>query len=542
MRRHEDDSITVPEISPVWLYGFLLAAMVVLVYGRVGENDFILWDDPYYFYENPMVVKGLSWLGVGWAFVTFTASNWHPLTWLSHMLDATLFGLSPQAVHGMNLFWHVACVLLVFVFFRRLGASSLAAFLMAAFWGMHPLRVESVAWAAERKDLLCAFFFLAATFSYLRYANDPKKFSYGWTTGWFVLALLSKPMAVTWPCVALLLDYWPLRRLRFGWKKILLEKVLWFVFSAVASLLTVWAQTKNDAVKTLLDFPLTDRVANAFIAYGVYIRQTLWPFNLTVFYPYPYSVSILDALVSFFILLFVTGLVFLKRSRYPYLLWGWLFYLGVLFPVIGIIQVGGHAHADRYTLLPQLGWIAGCGLLVDRVLTHKKMRRTAAYAVITIVAVFSLMTFKQIDAWKNSLTLFNQNLVAAGENETAHFHLGLSYLQAHQLDLAVTHFSAALQMNPRDVTTLNNLGVAYLRKHQIDSAQECFRRALMANPQAAQPYFHLGVIKLHQGLYDEAVKYLDRAIERAPDWNEARALREQILRSGASGYIDEIEK
>ena len=541
MRRHEGEFTSVPKISPVWLYGFFLAAMVVLVYGRIGENDFILWDDPYYLYENPMVVKGFSWLGVGWAFVTFTASNWHPLTWLSHMLDATLFGLSPQAAHGMNLFWHVACVLLVFVFFRRLGASSLAAFLMAAFWGMHPLRVESVAWAAERKDLLCAFFFLAATLSYLRYANDPKKFSYGWTTGWFVLALLSKPMAVTWPCVALLLDYWPLRRLRFGWEKILLEKALWFVLSAVAALLTVLAQTKSDAVKTLLDFPLTDRVANAFIAYGIYIRQTLWPFNLTVFYPYPYSVSILDVLVSFFVLLFITGLVFLKRSRYPYFLWGWLFYLGVLFPVIGIVQVGGHAHADRYTLLPQLGLIAGCGLFVDHLLTSRKMRRVVAYAAITIVAVLSLMTFKQLDAWKNSVTLFNQNLVAAGENETAHFHLGLSYLQANQLDLAVTHFSAALQMNPRDVTTLNNLGVAYLRQHQVDLAQEFFFRALMMDPEASQPYFHLGVIKFRQGLHGEAIQYLNKAVEHAPDWNEARALRDQILRSSASGDINKIE-
>ncbi|HON59202.1 MAG TPA: tetratricopeptide repeat protein [Smithella sp.] len=542
MRSNQGDFKKIAQNPHVWLCGLLLAAMVAGVYWRVGKNEFIVWDDPYYIYENPLVASGLSWLGVGWAFVTFTASNWHPLTWLSHMLDTTLFGPTPRAAHFVNLLWYAGCVLLAFAFFMRLRASFLMAFLMAAFWGAHPLHVESVAWAAERKDLLCAFFFLAAMISYLRCAEGEKRFSYGWTTAWFVLALLSKPMAVTWPCVALLMDYWPLQRLHLGWKKLLREKLPWFVLSAAVSLLTVVAQTKSDAVKTLLDFPLGDRIANALMAYGVYIRQTLWPFDLTVFYPYPYSISATGALVSFGVLCSVTGLVFIKRQRYPYLLWGWLFYLGALFPVIGIVQVGGHAHADRYMLIPQLGLIVGGGLFVEEVLTGKKTRRLAFAAAVTIIAVFCVLTLRQVASWKNSVTLFNQNLIAAGENETAHFHLGLSYLQSGRLDLAVTHFSAALQMNPRDVTTLNNLGVAYFRMNQADLAEECFRRAIAADPQAAAPHFHLGLLKYRQGLVQEAVKQMDQAVRLNPSWQEARILREKMLSSGLREPSRPVEK
>jgi len=531
MRSNRDDCENVAECSRIGLYGFLLAATVALVYFRVGENAFIVWDDPDYIYENPVVSSGLSWLGVGWAFVTFTASNWHPLTWLSHMLDTTLFGPTPRAAHFINLLWYIGCVLLAFVFFVRLRASLWTAFLMAALWGVHPLHVESVAWAAERKDLLCAFFFLAAMMAYLRYAEDNKKISYGLTTAWFVAALLSKPMAVTWPCVALLLDYWPHQRLRLGWKKLLGEKLPWFLLSAAASAVTVFAQTKSDAVKTLLEFPLSDRLANALLSYAVYLRQTLWPFNLTVFYPYPSSIGATETLAALGLLLFVTGLVFIQRRRYPYLLWGWLFYLGVLFPVIGVIQVGGHAHADRYMLIPQLGLMIGCGRFAEEALTGGKWRQIVVAAVVMILVAFCVLTFRQIAYWRDSVTLFYQNLVAVGENETAHFNLGAAYLQEKRFDRAAVHFIAVLEMNPKDVATLNNLGLAYLGMNQSGPAEDCFRKAIAADPQSAPPHFHLGLLKYRQGLFKEAVEQMDQAVRLNPSWREARILREKMLSS-----------
>jgi len=317
-------------------------------------------------------------------------------------------------------------------------------------------------------------------------------------------------------------------------KNTVLEKIPWFLLSILSSWITVIAQTKSEALKSLSDFPLMDRIANTFISYAVYMGQTLWPQNLTVFYPYPYSVSIVSAVASFLLLGMITYVAFLKRHQHPYVLWGWLFYLGVLFPVIGVIQVGGHAHADRYTLLPQLGLIIAGGAFTRHLLTGGKIRCIAATAALAVITIFSLLTFKQVSYWKDNITLFNQNLEAAGKNETAHFNLGCAYLQKNQLDLSITHFLAALQMNPKDVTTLNNLGIAYLRKNQTRWAEECFRKAIEVDPHVAQPYYHLGVLKYRQGFMDEAMAYLDQAAQLAPQWREIGFLRDRIMRSQQS--------
>ncbi|MGD0278960.1 MAG: tetratricopeptide repeat protein [Smithella sp.] len=521
----------------LWPWIVTLALLIALPYIQMESHEFINWDDHIYIYDNPIVSAGLSWLGVGWAFITGTASNWHPLTWISHMLDSSLFGPTPMAVHLVNMLWYTGSVLLAFFLFLRLDASPVAAFFMAAFFGLHPLHVESVAWASERKDLLCAFFFLAATISYLDYVRKSKRSLYFLTTFLFVLSLLSKPMAVTWPCVALLFDYWPLRRLNNEPKRVIHEKIPWFALSIISSIITLIVQNKSEAIKSLTDFPFINRLANSGISYLEYIRQSLWPFGLTVFYPYPWSIDTLGVLVSCCILGLITLVVFRQRRKHPYLLWGWLFYLGVLFPVIGLIQVGAQAHADRYTLLPQLGLILATGLFLDKALTNKKIRRTTAVTMTVILAILMIMTFRQVSYWRDSKTLFYQNLDVAGENELAHFNLGLAFFQNNQLELAVTHFLAAAKINPREVTTYNDLGIVYARLNKTSLAEDCFKQAIRLDPKVAQPHFHLAILKIKQGHLSEAMEHLNEAVRLAPDWIEARKLRDTMRESSSDPFF-----
>jgi protein O-mannosyl-transferase len=524
-----DDQLT--KKSELWPWLVMLIILIVLPYAQMKSHEFINWDDHVYIYDNPIVSSGLSCLGFGWAFITGTASNWHPLTWISHMLDSSLFGPMPEAAHLVNMLWYIGCVLLAFLLFLRLDASPKAAFFMAAFFGLHPLHVESVAWASERKDLLCAFFFLAATIAYLGYARKPQKPLYFLTTFLFVLSLLSKPMAVTWPCVALLLDYWPLKRLHHERRQIIYEKIPWFILSIISSIITIIVQNKSNAIKSLIDLPLITRLANAAISYMEYVRQSLRPFDLTVFYPYPPSMNIPGVIIACCILSFVTVVAFRQRQKRPYLLWGWLFYLGVLFPVIGLIQVGAQAHADRYTLLPQLGIILAAGLFLDKSMTNKKIRRSAATIMTVVIAILMILTFRQVSYWKDSKTLFYQNLDIAGENELAHFNLGSAYLQNNRFELAVTHLSAAANMNPAEVTTYNNLGIAYAKLNKSLFAEACFNQAILLNPDVAQPHFHLAALKFNEGHPDEALKHLDEAVRLAPEWKEAGDLRDKVNKS-----------
>lgn len=335
-------------------------------------------------------------------------------------------------------------------------------------------------------------------------------------------------MAVTWPCVALLLDFWPLKRFRGEFKKVVYEKIPWFTLSIIVSIITVIVQDKSRAVKSLVEFPMTERLANAVVSYLEYIHQSVLPFDLTVFYPYPYSFDANDIIMACSILILITIVAVWQRNQRPYLLWGWLFYLGVLFPVIGIVQVGEQAHADRYTLLPQLGLILAVGLSFDKLMKEIKIRRYAAIVIAPFIAVLMALTLQQVSYWKNTETLFSQNLAVAGENELAHFNLGTAYLQGKQLDLAVTHLLAAAKMNPTDVTTFNNLGVAYAGMNQDYLAEACFRQAILLDPEIAQPYFHLASLRVKQGHLEEAMKYIDKAARLAPQWNEINKLRDKV--------------
>ncbi|MBN1364653.1 MAG: tetratricopeptide repeat protein [Syntrophaceae bacterium] len=506
----------------LWIGSAFLSLLILIPYLQMHSHEFIIWDDPYYIYKNPIVSKGLSLLGIGWAFITVVTANWHPITWISHMLDSSLFGPTPLASHMVNILLYSGCVLLSFLLFSELGASIPAAFFMAAFWGLHPLHVESVAWASERKDLLCAFFFLSALLVYLKYTRKNNLSLYLLTTALFLFSLFSKPMAVTWPCVVFLLDYWPLQRFNNELKRVIYEKIPWIVLSIFSSIATIIAQSKSEAIKSFIEFPLTDRVANAAISYLVYIRQTIWPSELTIFYPYPYYINTTGVIFACLVLGIITLVVTRQKQNHPYLLFGWLFYLGVLFPVIGIIQVGIQAHADRYMLLPQLGLILAAGLFLDKTITKINFRRFTVIMIMMIIPVLISITFRQVSYWKDNNTLFHQNLMAAGENELAHFNLGSAYLENNEPEMAISHLLNAAKMNPTEVTTFNNLGIAYTQLNNFSLAAACFKQAILLNPEMAQPHFHLAVLKFNKGLFNEAVDHLNEAVRLAPDWVKAR--------------------
>lgn len=518
-----------------WPALVLLGLLVVTPYLQVINHEFINWDDPEYIFNN-RVTSGLTWPGVSWAFTTNHVANWHPLTWLSHMLDTTLFGFSPRGVHLVNVAWHALNSVLVCMLFRRLGASIVASFFMAAFFGLHPLRVESVAWAVERKDLLCAFFFLSATISYLKYARKTTIQSYIIVTSLFILSLLSKPMAVTWPCVALLLDYWPNRQhKKFG--SAVYEKIPWFLLSVIASVITLMVQDKGNAVKSLTVFPLMTRIANVGVSYLEYIRQSFWPVDLTVFYPLGQINTVL-ALSAWPILVIITITAYLQKGKRPYLLWGWLFYLVVLIPVIGVIQVGNQAHADRYTYLPQLGLILSVGLLLDQGIVGKMSRQVVVAAMCILLSLLFVLTFKHVGYWKNSQLLFTQNLKVVGENFLANFNVATACSQTNQLDTAVFHFLRAaklkpddpavyinlgnvyhrlgryheaeavyleaIRLNPKSTVTYVNLGNSYVKMNQYVKAEEMYRGAMASDPTFAYAYFCLSELKFLQGLFAES--------------------------------------
>jgi tetratricopeptide (TPR) repeat protein len=498
-----------------WIALALLGLLVMTPYLQVATHEFINWDDPVYIFNNQVVASGLTWSGASWAFITGHAANWHPLTWLSHMLDTSLFGPTSRGAHLVNVTWHILNSILVYILFQRLGASLVASFFMAAFFGLHPLHVESVAWASERKDLLCAFFFLAATISYLHYVRKPTLKSYTVVTCLFILSLLSKPMAVTWPCVALMLDYWPNQRLkRLG--SLLYEKLPWLVISIISSLITLMVQEKGHAIKSLGVFPLTSRLANTGISYLEYVRQSLWPVGLTVYYPHPQTINIVLALSSWLSLVIITVIALRQKVKRPYLLWGWLFFLGVLMPVNGLIQVGNQAHADRYTYLPQLGLILAAGLFLDQILVDKKIRRVGAAAMCVPLAFLWVLTFKQVSYWKNSQSLFTQNLEVAGENFLANFNLATASSQANKLNKAVFHFLQAAKLNPQDPDTYINLGNTYQRLGQYNVAVTTYLEALRLDPKRAVAYLNLGncYVKLNQDVKAEEI--YNKAIENDP--------------------------
>jgi hypothetical protein len=475
----------------------LLAVVTVIAYIGVFRNDFVHYDDDIYVTENSHVRQGLSWDNVGWAFTTIHAYNWHPLTWLSHMLDVQLFGLNPAGHHFTNVFLHVLATLLLFGFLRyATGKIRISAF-AAALFALHPAHVESVAWVAERKDVLSAVFWFATMWTYVYYTRRPGAGRYALVLLLFTLGLMAKPMLVTLPVIVLLLDYWPLERLAANGPslgRLIVEKLPLLLLSAASAIITVIAQ--HEAIGGFNRFDLATRISNAVVSYCVYIRQAFWPHGLAVFYPYAEHPLPLEAAAGALLLVIITAAVVRAGRQKKYLVTGWLWYIVALLPVIGIVQVGDQAHADRYTYLPFTGifivlsW--GLKTIADRLHKSKVLLVTAAAGV--VLPAMTGTTAKQVGYWKNDLTLFSHAVAVEKNGFMAYNNLGLTLYTTGRMDEACADYLKALEIKPDFAEAHFNLGNLLADRGRTDEAIAHFRRTLEIKPHLAEAHINLGIL------------------------------------------------
>jgi tetratricopeptide (TPR) repeat protein len=529
---------------------FGLVAVTWAVFGQTLAHDFVNFDDHVYVYDNPLIIRGLSAEGITSAFTHTHARNWHPLTTVSHMLDCQLYGLNASGHHLTNVILHTISVLLLFLVLNQMTGALWQSAFVAAIFAIHPLHVESVAWIAERKDVLSGLFFMLTLGAYAWYAQAPSPPRYLLVVLLVGFGLMAKPMLVTLPFVLLLLDYWPLARIggqrsEIGsrLRRLITEKIPLFLLSFFSCIATLFAQRQNP---TAIDqLPFVWRLNNTFVSYVTYIWQMLWPARLAVFYPYPNNrVPIVEVILAISFLVSVTLLVIYLRRAKPYLVTGWFWYLGMLVPVIGLVQVGEQVHADRYTYLPQIGlyimiaWTAGDLLLESTARVHRAL--ASAVAAIAIVSL-GVRAFGQASYWKNSETLWNNTLAVTGENDVAHNNLGFLFLRRGQLDEAISQFQAALNIRSRNSETHYNLGAALIqsnlgnalaRKQLWDEAIDHLQEAVRLRPDYADAYFNLGSVLFQQGHIEQAIAQWRKALAIRPrdaeaHRNVASALRGQ---------------
>src|SRR5437588_4822636 len=457
------DRRQVPSRSQVVLVYLFLTAITWLVFGQTVSHDFVNFDDHVYVYDNPLVTGGLTIHGVVGAFIHPHARNWHPLTTISHMLDCQLYGLNAGGHHFTNVVLHTIAVLLLFRVLRVTTGALWPSAFVAALFAIHPLHVESVAWVSERKDVLSAVFFMLTLAAYVRYARAPSPERYSIVAMIFALGLMLKPMLVTVAFVLLLLDYWPLRRFDKGtqftgrgiaswlnqrpsYQQLFLEKTPLLVLSGLSCLVTIWAQ--DQATGSLEQLPFTWRLNNALVSYIEYVRQTFWPARLAVFYPFPNNpLSIWKVTLASAFLLTVSAIAIFLRKKRPYVLTGWFWYVGMLVPVIGIVQIGEQGHADRYTYLPQIGLFLLIVWGVADLANTWHLRREYLWLAATItIAVLSYRAAVQTSFWKNSERLWDHALSVTSDNDFAHNNLGFLHLRRGELDESVSHFETALRI------------------------------------------------------------------------------------------------
>jgi hypothetical protein len=533
----------------VILVSLVLVAATIVAYWPVRDNGFVNFDDNDYITDNRGVQAGLSAEGLRWAFTTTAASNWHPLTWLSLQLDYQLSGLDPYGFHRSNVLLHLVNTLLLFGLLRRMTAALWRSALVAALFALHPLHVESVAWASERKDVLSTLFWMLTLWGYLLYVQRPTAWRYLGVVLPFVLGLLAKPMLVTLPCVLLLLDYWPLRRFPGqaaaepdapaprpaaspGW--LVVEKLPLLLLAAASCGVTVYAQRRGGSLGTLDYFPLSLRAANAVLAYAGYILKMLWPLHLAPFYPHPRQLpatwqEAAQVVAAGLLLAGVTAVVLWQSRRRPYLLVGWLWYVGTLVPVIGLVQVGLQAMADRYTYVPLIGLFLmvawGLGEVAVR---GREWARLASLAAALALVACTICSSIQVGYWHDSKTLWEHTLHVTTDNYMAHTDLAAELPDDTEgRGMAMQHYNRALEANPRFYPALIDRGILFARQGLIAKAQDDFRAALEIAPNDATAHYNMGKVLAQQGQRAEAVQHLNAAVELAEATHQD-ALAERI--------------
>jgi len=591
-------NLSSPEIRRDLIVALLLALVTLAIYGPTVRHDFINYDDGGYIYRNPQVQAGLTKTGLIWALTAFTESNWHPLTWLSHMLDCQLFGLRPGWHHLVSVLFHVANSILLFWVLKRMTAAPWRSAMTAALFALHPMHVESVAWAAERKDVLSTLFWMLTMGAYARYAEHSGMTRYLPVAAFLALGLMSKPMLVTLPLVLLLLDYWPLARIRVGkgaasarqrsgspakeaergksLGRLVVEKLPLLVLAIGSCLVTVVAQSAGGALTPVERLSLHDRVANALMAYLKYIGMAFWPAGLAVYYPYPTALPAWQWIGAAMTLAVVSAVVLWQRRRRRYLLGGWLWFLGTLVPVIGVVQVGTQAMADRYTYIPYVGLFLAVvwglaelaaarelhSLNVGRGGRPRPDRRRAEPGVahpgvvgwfrsqgvlplrmgiiaMSIAAVFgcAVTAWFQVSCWRNSITLFEHSLEVTAGSDVAQDSLGLALMAQRRPKEAIMHYREALRINPFFGPTHYNLGNALEAVGKPDEAIESYRTSLRLRPDLLRARERLVTVLLGAGKRDEAVDQCRLFLRDAPNHHEVRLLLAKALM--AQGKTDE---
>ncbi|HEY7416059.1 MAG TPA: tetratricopeptide repeat protein, partial [Ktedonobacteraceae bacterium] len=486
--------------------------------------DFVNYDDPSYVYQNTRITSGLSLSNVVWAFTHVHSENWHPLTTLTHMLDCQLYGLKAGWHHFSNVFLHTIAVVLLFLALERMTGAFWRSAFVAAVFAVHPLHVESVAWIAERKDVLSGVFFMLTLLAYFHYARAPSGGRYLTLAVVVALGLMSKPMLVTLPFVLLLLDYWPLARLQArqaGFirrlSQLILEKIPLIALSAASGIVTFLAQ--RGAIGWTEQLSVSARISNAIATYVVYIFQMLWPAKLAVFYPHPENrLPMWTITLSLVLLVGITIAASLLRKKAPYLIVGWLWYLGMLVPVIGLVQVGWQGHADRYTYLPQIGlYIAVTWAVADLTASWRFQRAVLAAASVLIVATLSWCAWLQTSYWRDSETLFTHALAVTRNNDVALNNLGIIFLDRGQLDDAVSKLRAAIDLRPENGPAHDNLAKALLREGRVSEAMVHYRKFLEIEPGNIEARNTLGTALIQQGRVREAITQWQEALALQPD-------------------------
>ena len=553
-------------------YTYLVVVLLILAsliaFGRIQSNDFTNYDDPRLITANSHIQTGFNAESIKFAFTNSKLEYWHPITWLSIILDWRLFGDNASGHHLVSLLWHIGSAILLFLFLNKTTGALWPSAFVAAFFALHPLRVESVAWAAERKDVLSVFFGMATIYAYSYYAEKPKLSKYFICLTLFALSLMSKPTLVTLPCVLLLLDYWPLGRLQkvltsqtvpvlfdngIGKKKskklkvessvdkkiakpvqsgrqligkLLWEKVPFFLLAIVLSVMLIWQLRADNYMGPLQVFPFSDRIMNAILSYVAYLGKTFWPVDLAVFYPYLRSFPIWQVLGASLLLLGISTAVICLVKKAPFLAVGWLWYAGVLFPVSGIMQTGDQAIADRYTYFPSIGIAIILVWGVVYLFSKEKLRKMILIpAVVIILAALIFLTWQQCGYWKNSKSLFSHVLQATKENIVAHNNLGVALAAEGKLGEAIPHYLEAIRINPGAAVSYLNLGGALSAQGKNDEAIAQYLAAIKINPYYPQVHFTLASTLVNQGRIEEAIA----AIKLNPNQEEAHSMLGVLL-------------
>jgi tetratricopeptide (TPR) repeat protein len=502
----------------------VLAALTWAVFGQTLRHDFVNYDDPRYVYQNTRITSGFNIAGVAWAFTHVHSENWHPLTTITHMLDCQLYGLKPGGHHFTNVLLHTVGVILLFLVLRQMTRALWRSAFVAAVFAIHPLRVESVAWVAERKDVLSGVFFMLTLLAYVHYTRAPSTWRYLMVAFVFALGLMCKPMLVTLPFVLLLLDYWPLRRITDKRSAVgrqllsmFLEKVPLIALSAVSSVITFLAQ--RGALGWTEQLPMLARVNNALMTYVVYMLQMFWPSNLAVFYPHPENrLPAWQITLALVVFIGITTAALILRKKAPYFITGWLWYVGMLVPVIGLVQVGWQGHADRYTYLPQIGlYIAGTWAVADLSASSRRRRILLGAAALLVIGALSCSAWIQTSYWRDSETLFTHALAVTRQNDVAENNLGIVFLQRGQLDDAISRLQAAIDLRPENGPAHNNLAKALLQKGRVAEAMVHYRKFLAIEPQNVEARNILGTALIQQGRIKEAIQEWQDALAIEPE-------------------------